>query len=136
MIAARTTSAREKDDMRPPCRAGAEKISTSPPLGFCPSGAAACYRGFRNARTGDGAAVRNPSCHSVDRFAYVPRRQPRQPGSACDPMQLAPTCKASACEVQQLRRAAQQHAAAFRRDQGKAVIDTGETECDQLVHND
>src|SRR4051794_8239860 len=33
---------------------GARKISTSPPLGFCPSGAAACYRGFRNARTGDG----------------------------------------------------------------------------------
>jgi hypothetical protein len=46
---------------------GAKKISTSPPLGFCPSGAAACYRGFRNARTGDGGfAIRNPSCHSVD----------------------------------------------------------------------
>src|SRR5207302_2379152 len=46
---------------------GANKISTSPPLGFCPSGAAACYRGFRNARTGDGdVAIRNPSCHSVD----------------------------------------------------------------------
>ena len=47
---------------------GANKISTSPPLGFCPSGAAACYRGFRNARTGDGGlAIRNPSCHSVDK---------------------------------------------------------------------
>src|SRR4051812_20407599 len=67
MKAARTTRASETSDMRPPCHLARTKISTSPPLGFCPSGAAACYRGFRNARTGDGfAAIRNPSCHSVD----------------------------------------------------------------------
>src|SRR5581483_106111 len=70
-----------------PAPAGAAKISTSPPLGFCPSGAAACYRGFRNARTGDGTMpsgtlVATQSINS----GYVPRQQRRQPGLACNPM--------------------------------------------------
>jgi len=61
MKAARTTRESETSDMRPPCHLARTKISTSTPLGFYPSGAAACWRGFRNARTGDGSlATRNP----------------------------------------------------------------------------
>src|SRR5437764_13065766 len=41
MKAASTTSRSGTSVMRPPGHAGANKISTSPPLGFCPSGAAA-----------------------------------------------------------------------------------------------
>src|SRR2546430_12139307 len=41
MKAASTTRRRGTSVMRPPGHAGAKKISTSPPLGFCPSGAAA-----------------------------------------------------------------------------------------------
>ena len=67
MKAARTTRVEREQRHETSVPSGANKISTSPPLGFCPSGAAACYRGFRNARTGDGGlAIRNPSCHSVD----------------------------------------------------------------------
>src|SRR5215218_6371023 len=54
MKAARITSVNGSKDIETSVPTGAKKISTSPPLGFCPSGAAACYRGFRNARTGDG----------------------------------------------------------------------------------
>src|SRR5690242_14041701 len=80
MMAARTTRAREKDDMRPPCpqaqkrsrhlllwvfvpRVQPRAIAVSATLG--PATAA--------------VAVRNPSCHSVDRIAYVPYRRRRQP---------------------------------------------------------
>src|SRR5438552_12726941 len=85
MNAARTTSASGSSDMRPPCRKATKKISTSPPLGFCPSGAAACYRGFRNARTGDGLQPPGTlvATQSIGRWYRLDSRH-RQPKMALD----------------------------------------------------
>src|SRR6476620_12320900 len=128
MNAARMTSASGSSDMRPPCPGATKKISTSPPLGFCPSGAAAYYRGFRNARTGGGVLPPGTlvATQSIDgRYSRDSRLgQPR-------------ILRRSGCQiVQQQRRAPDQYLAPARRDQRHTTGHSDEPERDQAFNDE